>query len=161
MYRPYQELFYRIEGLFLFCYRQLYLVNMQTFLPYPSFKDSAACLDYKRLGNQRVEANQILNVLRKPPAKKSGWHNHPTVLMWKGYELALEEYKNCCIREWIRRGYKNTMVISDVDSFTYPVWFGCESFHASHRSNLLRKNFEYYGRFGWVEPATLPYAWPL
>ena len=28
---------------------------MQTFLPYPDFKQSAACLDYSRLGKQRVE----------------------------------------------------------------------------------------------------------
>ena len=33
---------------------------MQTFLPYPDFKQSAACLDYRRLGKQRVEGVQIL-----------------------------------------------------------------------------------------------------
>ena len=133
---------------------------MQTYLPYPSFQKSAECLDYKRLGNQRVEANQILNVLRNTPKKKSGWHNHPTVLMWKGYEQALEEYKNTMIIEWIKRGYKNTMVINKVEDFIAPPWLGKESFHASHRSNLLRKNFEYYSKYNWTEPPTLSYDWP-
>jgi len=31
--------------------------------------------------------------------------------------------------------------------------------HASHRSNLLRKNFEFYSKFGWKEPDNLPYIW--
>ena len=36
---------------------------MQTFLPHSSFKDTFKVLDYKRLGKQRVEAHQILNIL--------------------------------------------------------------------------------------------------
>ncbi len=36
---------------------------MQTFLPYTDFKQSARCLDYKRLGKQRLEARTILNIL--------------------------------------------------------------------------------------------------
>lgn len=36
---------------------------MQTFLPYSSFKDSAAVLDNRRLGKQRVENLQIMQVL--------------------------------------------------------------------------------------------------
>lgn len=30
---------------------------MQTFLPYPDFKKSAQCLDYRRLGKQRVDSD--------------------------------------------------------------------------------------------------------
>ncbi|MFN7881952.1 MAG: pyrimidine dimer DNA glycosylase/endonuclease V, partial [bacterium] len=33
---------------------------MQTFLPSPSFAESARILDNKRLGKQRVECKQIL-----------------------------------------------------------------------------------------------------
>lgn len=33
---------------------------MQTFLPFDSFDDSAACLDMRRLGKQRVEGYQLL-----------------------------------------------------------------------------------------------------
>lgn len=36
---------------------------MQTFLPYPDFKKSAQCLDYQRLGKQRLECKQILQTL--------------------------------------------------------------------------------------------------
>ena len=36
---------------------------MQTFLPYPDFRQSAACLDYRRLGKQRVEGVQILKAI--------------------------------------------------------------------------------------------------
>ena len=38
---------------------------------------------------------------------------------------------------------------------------GDPAFHASHRSNLLRKDPTYYGAFGWAEDATLPYVWPV
>lgn len=40
---------------------------MQTFLPYKSFEQSAACLDNKRLGKQRVEVLQILKALPDVP----------------------------------------------------------------------------------------------
>ena len=36
---------------------------MQTFLPYPDIEKSLNSLDSKRLGKQRVEAYQILNIL--------------------------------------------------------------------------------------------------
>jgi hypothetical protein len=38
---------------------------------------------------------------------------------------------------------------------------GQEEIHASHRSNLLRKDSEFYGKFGWAEPDDLPYFWPI
>jgi hypothetical protein len=37
--------------------------TIQTFLPYPDFEESAAVLDMKRLGKQRVENLQIIQVL--------------------------------------------------------------------------------------------------
>ena len=40
---------------------------MQTFLPYQNFIKSAKCLDYKRLGKQRVEALQIHNIISGEP----------------------------------------------------------------------------------------------
>ena len=33
--------------------------------------------------------------------------------------------------------------------------------HASHRSNLLRKEPAHYTQFGWTEPPDLPYVWPV
>lgn len=132
---------------------------MQTFLPYPDFKKSVEALDYRRLGKQRVEAMQILNILLSN--KQTGaWVNHPAVKMWRGYEGALCLYANTCIGEWIKRGYKNTMSLyATPREITYPVWFGSPEFHASHRSNLLRKDYEYYSKFGWTESRDLPYVW--
>ena len=83
---------------------------MQTFLPYKSFTKSAKCLDNKRLGKQRVEAMQILNVLLSKD-KKAGWHNHPAVLQWKGYEGTLFDYLLSCADEWeYKRRFKNEKI---------------------------------------------------
>ena len=131
---------------------------MQTFLPVPDFKESAKILDYRRLGKQRVEARQILNALQ---GKSKGWVNHPATRMWKGYESALEQYLREMILEWLDRGYNNSMEIPLKRSpIIYPKWFGDVNFHASHRSNLLRKNFDYYSEFNWIEGCDLPYIWP-
>ncbi len=131
---------------------------MQTFLPYPDFARSAACLDDRRLGKQRVEALQILNALRDP---LNGWRHHPAVHMWRGYEDALRLYMNAVIAEWVRRGFRNAMPLAEVRGRpAMPPWLGDPAFHASHRSNLLRKDPAYYARFGWTEPPDLPYVWP-
>jgi hypothetical protein len=41
-----------------------------------------------------------------------------------------------------------------------PEWLGDEDFHRSHRSSLLRKNPEFYGRRFTDVPDDLPYVWP-
>lgn len=130
---------------------------MQTFLPYPDFARSAACLDPRRLGKQRVEAFQILRTLR---GETRGWANHPAVRMWRGHEAALGAYMDACIDEWTRRGYRNGMTRAAPEAWTPPAWLGDEAFHASHRANLLRKAPEWYERWGWREDPTLPYVWP-
>lgn len=131
---------------------------MQTFLPYADFRRSAAALDPRRLGKQRVEAHQLLRVLR---GETRGWASHPAARMWRGHEAALGAYMNACIDEWIRRGYNNTMRKARVSRYRSPIWLGAETFHASHRANLLRKDPEYYARFGWREDPSMPYVWPL
>jgi hypothetical protein len=138
---------------------------MQTFLPYPDFSESLSCLDYRRLGKQRVEAIQIRNVLtgNVKPTKtgKIAWSNHPAVLMWTGYVDALTEYMNTAIRCWVEKGYNNNMTILPVkDSFDLPHWLGDEQFHASHRANLLRKDLKFYSQYGWKENPEMPYYWP-
>ncbi len=134
---------------------------MQTFLPYASFYDTARVLDDKRLGKQRVEALQILNVVTKAEYV-GGWINHPAVNMWRGYEDALKIYTNCMIIEWERRGYQNTMQHYAVHGvIALPWWLGDSRLHESHQSNLLRKFPEYYGTLGWRVPSDLPYFWPV
>ncbi len=137
---------------------------MNTFLPYADFRKSAECLDYKRCGKQRVEAFQILKIVTGERTT-GGWINHPAVLMWMGYQDALRLYIKCFIEEWISRGYSNNMEIPDIDiedekNMEMPHWLGDERLHSSHRSNLLRKDPEYYKQFGWIEGQLLEYYWP-
>ena len=137
---------------------------MQTFLPYKDFKKSAEALDYKRLGKQRVEAMQIINAITGVPRKDGkvykGWTNHPCSVMWKNHVDGLKHYCNIMIEEWIKRGYNNTMKIYEVPKdFEVPTWIGNKDFHASHRSNLLRKEFDYYKQHGWDEDPEDPYMW--
>ena len=133
---------------------------MQTFLPYKSFKESLKTLDWRRLGKQRVEAHQVLNVLLERTNTK-GWVNHPITKMWAGYEDALKQYYNVIVDEWICRGYNNTMIKEEIDNqyIRYPQWLGNDIFHSSHRANLLRKDYEYYSKYVWVEDSSNPYAW--
>jgi hypothetical protein len=117
---------------------------MQTFLPYSNFLKSAQVLDSKRLGKQRVECMQLINILEGKQITK-GWKSHPALKMWEGYLDALKEYANTCIKEWISRGYKNTMKLYEVSSsYEYPWWLGNEDFHRAMRSRLIAKNRDFY-----------------
>jgi hypothetical protein len=139
---------------------------MNTFLPYPDFVRSAACLDRARLGKQRVETMQILNSLFKPDNEVKGWGRHPARDMWKGYEQALVLYGIAICTEWIGRGYKDTCLgkiskyLDHRVGVQMPPWFGYAPFHLSHKSNLTRKDAAWYGP-QWPEvPADLEYFWP-
>jgi hypothetical protein len=131
---------------------------MQTFVPYPDFVKCARALDYRRLGKQRVECKQILNAIERG---NGGWANHPATRMWRGYEPALRQYMRAIILEWIDRGYNNNMDIPDSEKFEYPPWWG-GPIHASHRSALLEKDFEYYyGTHHWEDEPKIEYVWPV
>jgi len=141
---------------------------MNTFLPYPDFDKSAQCLDNKRLGKQRVEAWQILELLLHPEIK-SRWRNHPAVKMWEHHTIALCYYGLAMCVEWERRGYKNIIMKDRFlniaikfkdEELIYPPWFGDIDFHVSHISNLIRKKPKFYiEKFGDF-PNNLPYLWP-
>lgn len=143
------------------------LVHVQTFLPYPDFEQTAKVLDNKRLGKQRVECVQITKALR---GLTEGWRNHPASKMWAGHENALIEYGLAICSEWSKKGYRDHQASvlqsmwkaqpHNIRVCHFPAWLGNPDFHASHRSNLLRKDRLHYGQFGWVEPDFLPYVWP-
>lgn len=144
----------------------MHMTYMNTFLPYESFPESAQVLDMRRLGKQRVECLQILRALL---GETAGWRHHPAVKMWDGYECSLASYAVSICTEWIERGYADTCQLKImelaarhglVDATHAPPWLGDAAFHASHRSNLLRKDPVYYSQFGWTEPSDLPYVWP-
>ncbi|MGW6686247.1 MSMEG_6728 family protein [Streptomyces sp. NPDC054961] len=149
---------------------------MQTFLPFPSFDASAAVLDVRRLGKQRVEAVQVLRGLVVPGY---GWRRHPAVRMWAGYEEALVRYGLEICGVWTAEGRADTCAATLVRDFgawpsggwprtqeqlaaagDLPPWLGAADFHRSHRSALVRKDPDFYReRFPGV-PDDLPYVWP-
>lgn len=134
---------------------------MQTFLCYPDFKKSAQCLDYKRLGKQRVECLQIYNALTNEN-RRVGWRNHPATRMWDNHLDALCEYWQECIDEWVRRKYINGMFVPSFDkNAPKPSWFGDYRLHSSHRAALLYKDVGWYSQFNWEEIPELNYWWPV
>ncbi len=143
--------------------------RMQTFLPYPDFRQSAAALDTTRLGKQRVEALQILRALVIP---EYGWQAHPAVRMWMGHVPALTLYGLAMVDEWTHRGHPDNTRLSITEfapqaahpdyaeKIAMPYWLGDPDFHLSHRSRLLRKDAKFYGpKFDDVS-ADLDYIWP-
>lgn len=145
---------------------------MQTFLISPDYSETSKILDYRRLGKQRVECWQILNILltlKIHPNTKLAWMNHPAVLMWKGYEYQLCKYGIEISKNWINRGYKDSMLpkfqswLRRINYFDkeYPKWFKNEKFFSAHRAALLFKDKNYYKKFKWKEKAKLEYIWPI
>lgn len=135
---------------------------MQTFLPYSDYRLSAQALDQKRLGKQRVETLQILQVLlgerlitsdkklnpdgsvtkvprpkakwTREPLTAKGWRNHPAVLMWKGHELELLNYQRAICDEWTSRGYRDSCLEKS------------EFLVEPHRAKLSREIPQWLGR---------------
>lgn len=136
---------------------------MQTFVPYPDMNLSAAALDNKRLGKQRVETLQILNCIVKGG---KGWSNHPAVKMWRGNPNGLAAYGVAVCRAWIDLGFADTctgkiLSLVDADERDLPIWWGDERVHSSHRSNLVRKDPVFYSAHGWSDDPNAPYFWPV
>ena len=141
---------------------------MQTFLPYEDFYKSLDCLDSKRLGKQRVEAFQIIGIIKAAKnnpsaAKKMAWYNHPATQMWIDNLDSLILYYNISLQLWAQRGYKNEK-LQPIDfspiSIQSPKWLGHPKFHASHRAALLYKYYFYYMRYDWKEQPREKYFWP-
>jgi hypothetical protein len=149
---------------------------MQTFLPYPGFSDSAAVLDPRRLGKQRVEALQVFRGLTVPGY---GWRRHPAVRMWAGYEEALVRYGLDVCGVWTAAGHADTCAATLVRDYLAwrpegtvrdqeqlaaagetPPWLGDPAFHGSHQSALVRKAPELYRAYFPEVPDDVPYLWP-
>jgi len=136
---------------------------MQTFITSHIHAVTAMSLDMKRLGKQRVEAKQIMLAIENPDY---GWQNHPAVNMWRGWHNALAVYGFLICKEWRNRGYKDTLlpffedrIRHDGEPYT-PGWITAKLIR-SHRSNLIRKMPEHYGKLWPDVPNDLPYVWPV
>jgi hypothetical protein len=154
-----------------------------TFITSSNLKKCASNLDYKRLGKQRVEAKQIIEAIE---FRKSKWIRHPASKMWKDHLIPLKIYYNHMVREWVSRGYNNTLQLYDINEEeysviestfdgirttllpvstkkTFPWWFGWEPFVNSHKASLLRKDPKFYMSFHSIELesyADKGYLWP-
>jgi pyrimidine dimer DNA glycosylase len=148
---------------------------VQSFLPYADFARTAAVLDSRRLGKQRVEAIQLLRGLTVP---NYGWRHHPAVKMWAGYEEALVRYGLEICAAWTGSGRADTCAATLVRDLAagcgtaevrsqqdlaatddLPPWLGDEALHRSHRSALLAKDPGHYQKI-FDDPPGLPYVWP-
>ncbi len=153
---------------------------IQTFLPYADFRLSAEVLDNSRLGKQRVETLQIMQVLTRhrtnpetgavEPFEPKGWRTHPAVLMWQGYEPALAAYQEAVCHLWTDRGFQDTCLPKTLGllraagldkAVEPPPWLGDVDLHRSHQSNLVRKHPERYAELFPDVPDDLPYYWPV
>ena len=144
---------------------------MQTFLPYAEFAASAAVLDDRRLGKQRVETFQVLRASTWPTY---GWKNHPATRMWRGFVPALVSYGVAICQEWEARGHADAVRAQLLrftggaapswrelrDTGRLPPWIGHDPVHVSHQSALVRKDPEFYRPLFPDVPDDLPYVWP-
>jgi hypothetical protein len=133
---------------------------MQTFLPYPTHRESLQALDSKRLNKQILETYQILKVLSNE-SPSGAWRNHPAVLMWKGSESELWRYGMTAITLAEYRGiktdknYANMKQLLQVAALRWgdadPVWLTdskiLKRMNATHKANLYRKDPEHYYMF--------------
>lgn len=142
---------------------------MMTFLPYPCYEESAACLDRLRLGKQRHECLTIVNALLG--YNKGGWLRHPICRIWRGYERQLIAYSIDVCNSWIQKGYQDSVkdkllhiaaISSNEPDWNHrPDWITKE-LCLSHQSNLIRKLPDHYiPIFGADIPNDLPYIWPI
>jgi hypothetical protein len=82
--------------------------------------------------------------------------------MWDTYTQALQMYMDICIEEWIKRGFKNTMLRAKPECYVdtrMPHWLGNKKLHDSHKSNLLRKDLDFYKQYNWNVSNDMEYYW--
>jgi len=144
---------------------------MQTFLPYPSYSQTAMCLDNKRLIKQILEAVQIFNVIKNPLAK--GWQKHPAVNQWRNHPGQLMSYAVCMCHEYTNRFNKIHKYDAQIKNYLMNNMIGPSpkfrfnvNYLDNHKAILLGKDFSYY-KYYWpnIHPAIKtngkwPYIWP-
>jgi hypothetical protein len=136
---------------------------VNTFVTASTPEECASNLDNKRLGKQRVEAKQIIDILESSHLNESkGYSNHPIVAQWRGFTQALKVYYNAIFDEWEARGYKNDKlkryeIVQDPALshlvtkpnevvVMFPKWFFNPIIHLTYKCDLYRKKPEYYGK---------------
>lgn len=131
---------------------------MMTFVVDGNIIKAVSLLDDKRLGKQRVEAYQLIRILE---GHQSSWKSHPALKMWIGYTDGLKYYFNCCVKEWTKRGKKNTMILYELPKkVVLPWWTQWDRLIYSHQAMLNRKEPSFYSFSVPEEYLGCGYIWP-
>lgn len=138
---------------------------MQTYLPFPDFAESLACLDDKRLNRQRSDVRQILDACKEAPPEDG--KEHGAIAQWRGNELELINFGVRACLEWKIRGNPDAttqIILGYRKYFTghdeLPEWFGNPSVHLAHQSMLLRLAPSHFREYFPDAPDDLPMVWP-
>lgn len=140
---------------------------IQTWLPLPSFKESAESLSDEDLFKQVLDGLRVIELLHEIPRNESKlpheyWAAEPIDPlqpggMWRGCEMQLCEYTlEICEEASIRGRRQHPMMEAIAEHLEWatgedsymgkPSWFGNIDFHLSHQSALIRKNPSFYRR---------------
>jgi len=128
---------------------------MQTFLPFPSFEQTANVLDNRRLFKQSMECKQILSAIL---GASNGWRNHCITRLWENNPDHLLNYWKAINWELVNRNMKFIPTPEwKIPETRKPDFLGKEFFHSAYRAHLLAKNQEWYGSFSWKESPKFGY----
>lgn len=139
---------------------------MQTFLPFPSFIKSAACLDNRRLGKQIVEARQIYDIISNAPACRAtkSQRNHPIIATWRDFLgddclPMLASYITALSDEYYVRFGWHHQSAAGIESTGYDEVSFPAVFHVAHRCALRAKDPAYYTQSYQLGPGTFNAHW--
>lgn len=129
---------------------------MITWMPFADLFDSALVLDNERLKQQLDDNFTIYKALAY------GRVNHPAIMLWYGYESAFDVYMNAIDEECRKRGIDYPVERKQLGraALVFPPWWGDRRLHSSHRSKLIRGNYDYYSQLWPNESDSLELFWP-
>lgn len=152
---------------------------IQTWLPFPNFRESAQALSDSDLELQRYHVLHIIETLHLVETSDLPEEYDKTDVsdlslvcnMWREYEMQLCEYGLEICDEWSVRNripdplYQHIAkhlewATSDDALMGTPQWFGNIDFHDSHKSALFRKNPEHYRETLGFDPRVDKIIWP-
>lgn len=145
---------------------------LRTWLPDPSFQETARVLHDAEVHRVRQDVVFILDVLC---GRYQHMRHNPTVTMWRGCELMLISYGVNICTEWQARGKNDklgerifgyaeealrTGALNPQENGNRPWWLGHAGFHQSHKSGLIALRAEHYKQLWPSVAADLPMVMP-
>lgn len=129
----------------------------KTYLPHKTFERSCRVLDTPRLAKMRLDIITIRTVLATGQTPRE-----PSILMWAGYEDALNLLLRTAIDQYILRGLSNNLDAPKITGTpVMPWWMGKRAFHEAQRAFLVQQDFVFYApRFPDAKPHHCLYPWP-